>query len=348
MAMRRKSAGSQVPESSTLPTGSTFLSPILFNPVQYRGGAANRTRVSTSAEGFAGTPEATRLLPFARCVPPHLGTEVFALARCDTIRYDDGEVGTSLAPMSKIFHGLLERTPLVLIILGAGVILIGAAGGISKLPWGLPDLLLKDAWAQIVVECLGGLLCIFAGWFLVRELRTDGPTNSDLKKDYGLKITSHGANAAVQEEFEIRGRYKKRPPSTIEVRLFVQSPHTGDTWPNRRKIEFDDNHKEWTSSIRPGGNSGEKKILGIALVGKNARALCDYYHATADRISSIRKERSQLAKRLCATADRLSDPKSKQELREVGVTLGEHVGVPGIPNMSADFVPLQKITVTRM
>jgi hypothetical protein len=251
--------------------------------------------------------------------------------------------------MSKeILLGLLQKTPLFLILLGVVTILIGAAGGMSKLPWGIPDLPLREKQAQIVVECVGALVCIFGGWFLVRELRTDEPTHPELKKDYGLTITSHGNNASVSEEFEIKGRFEKKPPPTVAIKLFIRSLQTGDTWPNPRKIDFDDKLKEWTSSIRPGGNPGEKKIVGIALVGKRAGALCDYYDATSKKISSIREERSQLAKRIAGVAGRIPDPNHQQELREACETLEKHVGVPGISNMTTDFVVVEKITVTRV
>ena len=114
----------------------------------------------------------------------------------------------------------------------------------------------------------------------------------------------------------MEGDYDTKPPEAFSLRVFVRSPMTDRTWPSSRPIQFDETRKKWKASkIRTGGKSGEERIVGIAILGQNAKALCSYSDVVGDDITDLRKKFNQ------------------------------HISVPGIATLTSDFVVSHKITV---
>lgn len=106
--------------------------------------------------------------------------------------------------------GLLERTPLVLILLGTVVVVIGLAGGVTYKSW----LDIKELWARLGT-CLLGVMLLIVG-----VLRSGGTWQSDLDKErYGITIEYPQPGADVSE-VDVQGNIKRRLPVGYTLRVF--------------------------------------------------------------------------------------------------------------------------------
>lgn len=205
-----------------------------------------------------------------------------------------------------LLDAIIDKRWLVFLAVAIAALALAATGQITALK--LPDLS-----SRIAVGLLGLFLLTVGIW---DGFRTDNE-DKRLNKDYGLKITSPGDNANVAEEFEVEGTYQIRPPKDIPIRTFVCSPSSGNYWPNARPVIFDEANKRWSASIRPGGNVGERKFVGIALLGQNADRLCEYY----DKVN--------------------------QSITELRGKFNQHISLPGVPKVPSDWKECHRIRITR-
>jgi hypothetical protein len=179
---------------------------------------------------------------------------------------------------------------------------------------GVFGLKLDDPGWRIGLAIVGLLLAAIGIWDGIRK-RDD---EADLGKEYGLKITSPGENANVPEEFDVQGTYEDKPPPNVSIRVFVHSPTSGRYWPTRSPIIFDQPGRRWSVTVRTGGSAGEIKYIGIAVLGKNAQLLCKHYDAVTDHIIGLRTK------------------------------YHDRIGLPGIPEMPADWKESQRVRVRRV
>jgi hypothetical protein len=205
-----------------------------------------------------------------------------------------------------IVRPILDKRWVALVVIGFLGVILAAGKGVWLFH-------LDEPVARIAVGAIGILVIVIGIWDGLRG--ADG--DKRLTTDYGLRITSPGDNAHVGEEFEVSGTYKKRPPDDIPIRTFIFSPSSGDYWPNARPVIFDESEERWSTSIRPGGNVGDRKLVGIALLGKNAAIVCNYYDAVTRQIIGLRKD------------------------------LNAQIGIPGVHGIPTDWKECHKVRVTR-
>jgi hypothetical protein len=165
-----------------------------------------------------------------------------------------------------IFKKLLENTPLVIIVIGLFLFVLGAAGGLSK-----ADLKIESTPWRIALAAMGAIVSIVGGLFLVRE-NSGGSSSKELSKDYGIKISHPKNGDEVGNPVKLFGTYKIKPPKDL-IRIVEYSPMLNQYWP-KEYIKFD-NNGDWDTEITIGG-SGEKRKIFIVAIGGDTKALLDY------------------------------------------------------------------------
>jgi hypothetical protein len=158
---------------------------------------------------------------------------------------------------------LIEKGALA--IIGAMVLIVGAAGGVSKLgltiPSGLPQ------WTVMAL----GLVTAVVG--LVLAVREVNRIDRELKKNYGITITYPHEGAPVSGEVELSGTYKHQPSDGV-VRVLQYNPRQRQFWP-KHTLTFDPRNKTWRCIVPIGDEPGET-ILMVVAAGADARILLDY------------------------------------------------------------------------
>ncbi len=160
---------------------------------------------------------------------------------------------------------LIKNTPLALVILGLVLILAGATGGISSYAS------ISDTSARILVSVVGAVVAAFGG-ALIWRARSESQTAEDIKKRYGFAITNPPDRSEVDEYVDLSGNWKgasDRP----HVVIIEQSPNSRKYW--FKDLVYLDN--SWHCRCRVGGEAGNDRIIHVAVVGKNGKALEEYY-----------------------------------------------------------------------
>lgn len=178
---------------------------------------------------------------------------------------------------------LLENVPVLLIVAGLALFLLGAAGGIS--PW-IP---VKDNMGR---EFLGGggILCVIIGILMLGNA-----SKSSLKvSKYGLKITQPIDNDRFDRVVIVRGTFKHMPPKGYEVRLLRIYPKSQEYRPMQR-VTLNPSQKTWEAANCDLGTAkrDEVRIIGLYLVGPSGIMLFDYFRE-AENVH--RRTRSELEK----------------------------------------------------
>jgi hypothetical protein len=168
-----------------------------------------------------------------------------------------------------IINKVLENTPLVIMVIGLVLVVIGAAGGLAK-----ADLRIDSSPWRIALAIMGTIVFIVGGLFLWRE-KSGATSAKDLSKDYGIKITYPQDAAEVGQEVEVLGTYETRPPDNL-IRVLEHSPTSQHYWP-KRYATFNSKQKTWSATTRVGGNPNDKRVIVVASIGEGGRALFDYY-----------------------------------------------------------------------
>jgi hypothetical protein len=177
-----------------------------------------------------------------------------------------------------IINKLLENTPLVIMVIGLFLFVLGAAGG-----WAKADLKIEATSWRIALAAMGAVVFIVGGLFLKRE-KSGYSASKDLSTDYGIKITFPQDGAEVGKEIEVLGIYEIRPPDNL-IRVFEHSPITHHYWPGRY-VTFNLKQKTWAATTRLGGDPNDKRVIVVASMGEAGRALLDYY----DKVRSETKQ----------------------------------------------------------
>ena len=174
-----------------------------------------------------------------------------------------------------IIKKLLENTPLVIMVIGLLLFVLGAAGG-----WAKADLKIESTPWRIALASMGAIVFIVGGLFLGEK---SGDSTSTLtRKDYGIKITFHQDGAEVGQEIEALGTYETRPPDNL-IRILEHSPVSHHYWP-KRYVTINVKQKTWSATTRVGGSPNDKRLIVVASVGDGGRALFDYYDKVGNEL----------------------------------------------------------------
>jgi len=174
----------------------------------------------------------------------------------------------------KILDFAAKNSPLLLIIIGLAIFIIGAAGTLPYTP-----LQVKESGWRIALAVMGAIVVGFGALLFFRERNNK---ESSLRADeYGLEIQSHEHRDLIDYEVVVSGTYKVKPPDGSVV-LLEMNPDSRHYW-FKDFATFDEGRKRWRAKGRIGAPSGETRELIVAVIGKNGKALRDYYFKVGRR-----------------------------------------------------------------
>ena len=175
----------------------------------------------------------------------------------------------------KLFSKLIERIPVLLILLGVILFGLGLAGGVTYGGWfPIPDFVAR------IVAAAAGVIVFAAGWWRLDNRQTHGAVPK--AKNCGIKIDSPRAGAEV-DIVDVFGKIKKAPPEgyTLEIfKIFPRSQHYAPIGSGRITIE----KESWEArrcNIGGKDKPGDPRDIGAFLVGPGGAALLDYYTQAA-------------------------------------------------------------------
>jgi hypothetical protein len=161
----------------------------------------------------------------------------------------------------------LDRTELILMVVGAGAFVLGAAKGIQYNGW-LP---IDDLLARVALMVSGGLS--FAVGVLLAIVEPTGP--------HGIKITSPAQGQSVSV-VKMQGTIKRRLPKD-HVLWVVRIYRSGEFLPLRQaEIHFAKGIWE-AKDCDVGGTPGDERTLAAFLVGPSTHAFFKYFKIAAAR-----------------------------------------------------------------
>ena len=164
-----------------------------------------------------------------------------------------------------ITAGLLENIPVLLIVSGIILFVLGAFGGISyKEILAIPD--------TVGRACLmaAGLVVFVIGILLPAQNRTLQP------KKYDIKITSARDNDFLDKKVPFRGTFSKAPPKDYEIYVIRIYPNDDSYYPMRTASM--NAAKTWEATdCDLGGNPNDTRIVAVCLGGLSTRAFFDYF-----------------------------------------------------------------------
>jgi hypothetical protein len=167
---------------------------------------------------------------------------------------------------SKLATGLIENVPVLLIVLGALLLLLGLTTGIKG--WTGIDL----PWARYVAIILAVLL-IIAG--AITSMYAERIPNA---QPLGVKITSPVEGSSVHRVVLTGTIAKPKLPKGYELRIIK---HYSKGWAPIGTVDIDSSNGTWASSCSIGGTPGEVIPISICLVGRAGKILIDYFEQAA-------------------------------------------------------------------
>jgi hypothetical protein len=171
---------------------------------------------------------------------------------------------------------VVKNTPLVLILLGTLLVVVGAVGQIPKL-----GQIGGPRWGYFLAG-LGVLMVVSGVGVHLRKHREDDP--STIAKKCGLTITLPRPNSTVGQRIRLEGSCKRKPPEGSLI-ILEKSPSTSTYWFKKQTPEFDPEGKLWSfSDVYVGGKKDDERIVYLALAGESGRALIDYYFLVRDAL----------------------------------------------------------------
>jgi hypothetical protein len=174
----------------------------------------------------------------------------------------------------------IDRPGLILMILGAAVMALGAAGGITYGNW-LP---LTTNLQQASVGGVGLLLFLVGVVWLVRT-----PQTSLNAKSFGVKITDPQAGDKIGV-VTVRGTIRRSVPPGYELRLLRMYPGQDGYLP-MNSATIDDTGKKWEAyGCDIGGRPGEQRIIAACLVGPSGKVLLNFYRVMARLYNPAREQ----------------------------------------------------------
>ena len=212
---------------------------------------------------------------------------------------------------------LADNTQLAIIVIGVALLIMGAAGGVSK-----AEVQITEPGWRIAVAVMG-VLTTLGGVLLFWRKGSEFDPKTVLKYDIQITSPSKGHDPyIVKNGVDVGGTYKRRPPAGTEVMIFETNARE-EYW-LKGYVEFDPNRRkgDWIArNIRVGSSVGTK-ILAVCIVGKAGQALCAYQE-------EVGKETAEAAKRVPAAV--------RKEVQRV----------PGISKPAPYIVNCDKVVVRR-
>ena len=173
------------------------------------------------------------------------------------------------------FGKLLDNTPLAVIVIGVVLLIMGAAGGLSK-----PEVNINEFGWRIAVAFMGVLTALGGGLLFWRK---ESQVDQKNAVKYGFRITSPVDGQEV-DVVDVRGTYQHKPPAEAIISVFELTPSRNELWPKSIEyIDLDETKKTWRAERVRVGSSVGQKVLAVAVVGKAGQALLDYYQRVAER-----------------------------------------------------------------
>ncbi|MGP0095211.1 MAG: hypothetical protein ACLPKB_35450 [Xanthobacteraceae bacterium] len=170
---------------------------------------------------------------------------------------------------------LLDRIPVLLMILGVIVFLFGAAAG--GFTYG--TLTVKLPLLQQITVWLAGVALFVCG--IVFQSKTFALTKASARS-LGITITHPVASDnKVPESVNVRGEIKKAIPDGYKLYAVRIYPEHGYFIPIK-PATIDLEAKKWEApKCTMGGKTGDHRIIGAWLVGASGKVLFDYYDRAA-------------------------------------------------------------------
>jgi hypothetical protein len=199
-----------------------------------------------------------------------------------------GAVSTVLAPIPYAAVGA------VLLLAGAAVVVVGAAGGVMG--W----IMVTDSLGQWIIIGLGLVICAFGAWLLLFKRAMSVST---LTGTYGLHFTVPDTNASVNEVDTIRGRFEEDWPESH--RLYVLRYYPDDSYyPMPAAVNRRD--KSWDlEKVNLGTSKGPRRLVAC-LIGPDGQKLIDYFVEARDVHRRLRDEYVRIAHKSVPYAPNLS------------------------------------------
>lgn len=178
-----------------------------------------------------------------------------------------------------LLEKVIDNTPVLLVVLGLFLLLIGATGRWSNPPLQINDPIWRVSLATIGIIIAGiGVLLIWRERVATKSIKSE-------TADYGIKILSPKVEQEVSEEIVVSGTYIKLP-SNKNIKLFMKSPRSNEYWPVPNNVVFDENRKSWQGKVYISGEPGLRRIIIVAIVGESGLALCEYF----ERVGFVTKK----------------------------------------------------------
>jgi hypothetical protein len=159
--------------------------------------------------------------------------------------------------------------PLAVMVVGALLVVIGAAGGIQKISLSIPEL----GW-RIALAVMGAVVAGL-GVILIWRRGRDVQASPEEIKDYELKIAFPTREQEVGERIRMSGTYKRKPP-TGSVVILDQSLADGRYWFKRSLVDFEEPNR-WSADLHIAGQPPTHRKICIAVAGPAGKALLEYY-----------------------------------------------------------------------
>jgi hypothetical protein len=177
--------------------------------------------------------------------------------------------------MDKIIKVLTERVGIAVVVLGALVFIVGAAGSVTVQSSGIQ---VVDLGGRIALGVLG-LLVLASGLLLIRQ-ELSNPINRWSRARHKIRIEYPADKHIEHGDFvEIGGSYRRKPPDK-SLRLFVVAEDQVRYWPKCVVTQFDEDNREWSAHISLIKNDPGKRYgnyIVAALVGQASAVFWDYY-----------------------------------------------------------------------
>ena len=175
---------------------------------------------------------------------------------------------------AKGWYVVLLAMPRLLILAGAAVFVVGAAGG-------LKDWVRLGTPGGILVMVLGGGLVATGLWIYLRENSNRGAKSASANLSeasrIGVQIFRPGQNELVGELVDASGSFKGPIPAGYELRVLRGYPRQGGVLPSGT-LRVDESTGRWSvADFEVGGEGGktppERRSLELWLVGESGRAV---------------------------------------------------------------------------
>jgi hypothetical protein len=171
--------------------------------------------------------------------------------------------------VSAALQKLFESPQSLLILVGAALVGLGAAGGVTFNNW-FP---ITQQWAQIFLSIVGLLLALLG--VLLGVVKPPSAT------PYGISITSPTKGAHVHRT-NVTGTIRKHPPKGYA--LWILRIYPDGSYVPLRWVDPPTGEGSWQAlDCDIAGQPGDHRRLGAYLVGPSSQIMFDYFQDAAER-----------------------------------------------------------------